>query len=156
MNSDIQFHHVAILTADLESSIRWYKEFYGCDVSWTLSTFSSLTERRIPGITSLAELTVCGIRFHIFTRGPEYNAPTPLEVNQFHHICLAVPSLEELRSWRERWLAISDAGIYSYVRQDQATEIVIDSEGVHSFYAHDINGVEYEFTFEPAPSPATA
>ena len=34
--------------------------------------------------------------------------------------------------------------------RERATDIVTDKDGVQSFYCRDVNGLEYEFTYDPA------
>jgi len=143
-------HHIAVQTADFEQSTAWYREFFGCATSWTLDKFSDLTLSRLPGITRLAELTVGHTRFHVFSRGAGLDQPPPHDTQQFQHICLAAGSADALAAWRDRWLGIHDSGRYTFSLDEQATEIVTDSAGVQSFYCRDVNGLEYEFTYDPA------
>ncbi|MET8567934.1 VOC family protein [Streptomyces sp. NPDC004783] len=143
------WHHIAVQTADLDASISWYEEFFDARTAWTLDTFSELTRRRLPGITRLAELTVGGLRFHLFTRGPEHSAPPPADTAQFQHVCLGVPSPEALEDWHDRWSRLYSGGRYRFARPEPATGIVVDPDGTRSFYAYDVNGVEFEFTYQP-------
>ena len=53
-------------------------------------------------------------------------------------------------AWRERWLSLYDSGRYDYTVRERATDIVTDKDGVQSFYCRDVNGLEYEFTYDPA------
>ncbi|MGP4001145.1 VOC family protein [Streptomyces sp. 8N706] len=145
----LAFHHVAVQTGDLEASIAWYQAFFGAEVAWTLNTFSDLSMERLPGLSGLAELTAGGLRFHIFTRGAEHGYPPPTDNNQFQHVCIEVRTSEELRSWHARWHSVRESAAYTFVRDEPATDIVVDSDGVESFYAFDVNGVEFEFTYLP-------
>ncbi len=151
----LRFHHIAVQTCDLDASISWYEEFFGAEVAWTLDRFSDLSMERLPGLSGLAELTAGELRFHLFTRGPEHGAPPPADTNQFQHVCVEVASSEELRSWHARWHSVHDSGKYAFTRDVPATDIVVDSDGVESFYAYDTNGVEFEFTHLPNGRPET-
>jgi len=145
----LAFHHIAVQTGDLDGSISWYRAFFGAELTWTLDTFSDLSVERLPGLSGLAEVNAGELRFHLFTRGAEHGTPPPADNNQFQHVCIEVRSREDLRTWHTRWHAVRSSAAYTFVREEQATDIVIDSDGVESFYAFDINGVEFEFTFLP-------
>ena len=147
--STLAFHHVAVQTPDLRASIAWYKEFFGAEVSWTLETFSDLSMERLPGLSGVAEVTAGGLRFHLFSCGPKYDAPPPPDVSQFQHVCVEVRSREELSAWHARWHAVRESGDHAFAREALASDIVVDGDGVLSFYAFDINGVEFEFTCFP-------
>jgi catechol 2,3-dioxygenase-like lactoylglutathione lyase family enzyme len=147
--SGLRYHHVAVQTDDLDASIRWYQEFLGAQVTWTLDRFSELSMERLPGLSGLAELTAGALRFHLLTRGQDYGGPPPADNNQFQHICIEVQTPEELRAWHARWHAVHDSAGYTFARTEGATDVVVDSDGVQSFYAFDINGVEFEFTYLP-------
>lgn len=147
---DPAVHHIAVQTANFEQSIAWYREFFGCETSWTLEKFSDLTLSRLPGITQLAELVVGGIRFHIFSRGAGFDQPPPTDTQQFQHICLDAGSADMLATWQQRWREIYDSGRYEFAVDEPATAIVVDDDGIQSFYCRDINGLEYEFTYNPA------
>ncbi|MEU8197952.1 VOC family protein [Microbispora amethystogenes] len=141
-------HHLAVETADLDNCVAWYTEFFGGTVAWSLDTFSELTRSRLPGITRLTEVAAAGTRFHVFTRSADYARPAP-DMLQFQHVCLTVGSVSELREWRDRWQRLYDSGRYVFARPEPPTEIVIDGDGVSSFYAYDVNGLEFEFTHIP-------
>jgi catechol 2,3-dioxygenase-like lactoylglutathione lyase family enzyme len=143
-------HHIAVQTADFDGSVSWYREFFGCQVAWTLREFSELTRSRLPGITELAELTAGQARFHVFARGADLDQPPPPGTQQFQHICLTAPSGAALAQWRQRWLDIFGSGRYTFTVPEPATGIVTDDDGVQSFYFRDINGLEYEFSYVPA------
>jgi catechol 2,3-dioxygenase-like lactoylglutathione lyase family enzyme len=142
-------HHVAIETADLDNCALWYQEFLGFTPSWTLTEFSELTRSRLPGITRLTEVAHGPVRLHLFSRVDTGAEPcsgyTPVQ-----HVCLAVPSAEALEDARSRWVALFESGRFQYARPDGATPIVTDSDGVSSFYAYDVNGLELELTYVPA------
>lgn len=141
-------HHLAVETADLDNSVAWYTSFFGGTVSWTLDTFSELTRRRLPAIVRLTEVVAGPIRFHLFTRDADYARPVA-DMLQFQHVCLAVDSPGLLASWRGRWQRLYASGSYSFVRAEPATEIVTDADQISSFYAYDVNGLEFEFTHDP-------
>jgi catechol 2,3-dioxygenase-like lactoylglutathione lyase family enzyme len=143
------FHHVGIQTGDLANSVAWYEAFLGCRPAWTLTTFSDLTRSRLPGIRSLTELVVGDARLHLFERDGR-PAPDPGDsVVQFQHFCLAVPTAEGLAALRERWIDLYASRRYTFALADQPTDVVVDDDGVQSFYAYDPNGLELEFTFVP-------
>jgi hypothetical protein len=145
-------HHLAVETANLDNSIAWYTDFFSGTVSWTLDRFSELTRSRLPGIVNLAEVVAGRTRFHLFTRdldtGAAYARPVP-DMLQFQHVCMGCDSADEVAGWRRRWTELYESGRYSFARPDPATEVVVDSDGVSSFYAYDVNGLEYEFTHDP-------
>lgn len=142
-------HHVGVQTADLESSIDWYRNFFGCTVSWKLTRFSALSHRRLPGLTELVELAGTDLRFHLFVRDTPPEDPISATARQFQHLCLAVPTPQSLQMWRDRWFDLYDSGRYTFVRAEPATEIDIDSDGMQSFYCLDVNGLEFEFSYFP-------
>jgi catechol 2,3-dioxygenase-like lactoylglutathione lyase family enzyme len=144
-----RFHHVGIQTNDLDNSVRWYEDFFGCERAWTLDRFSELTRRRLPGIRALTEMAVGDVRIHLFERpGRAYD---PAETaTQFQHFCLCVDTAEELITLRRRWIELYESGRYRFALDEQPTDIVIDSDGVQSFYVYDVNGLEFEFTFLPS------
>lgn len=142
-------HHLGIQTADLDNCLSWYRDFFDGEVTWTLDRFSDLTRSRLPGITRLTEIRVGDVRLHFFERdGRTDRRPGGNEV-QFQHACMATASPEELKGWRERWLEHYGSGRYRFARPDRPSEIVIDDDGVQSFYAFDVNGLEFEFTYVP-------
>ncbi|WP_338315594.1 VOC family protein [Streptomyces bohaiensis] len=142
-------HHLAVETADLDNCVAWYVEFFGGTASWSLDTFSHLTRDRLPGIGRLTEVVAVGVRFHLFTRSATYTRPHP-DTLQFQHVCLTAATAEELRRWRDRWQELYASGRYVFARPEPPSEIVVDSDGVSSFYLYDVNGLEYEFTHIPA------
>jgi catechol 2,3-dioxygenase-like lactoylglutathione lyase family enzyme len=152
-----RFHHVGIQTNDLDNSISWYQDFFGCRPSWSLITFSELTRSRLPGITRLVELVIGDVRVHLFERA---GRPTPSRGGgragdspvQFQHVCMAADSGSDLLEWRRRWQELFVSGRYTFALGDQPTEIVTDLDGTQSFYAFDVNGLEFEFTC-PWPGP---
>lgn len=147
------FHHIGIQTDDLGNSSSWYRDFFGCSQSWSLDTFSELTRSRLPGIVSLVEMVVGDIRIHLFER-PGRAAIHPRDsVIQFQHVCVAANSADELRDWRQRWLRLFGSGKYTFAFAEEATEIVTDDDGIQSFYAYDVNGLEFEFTYAAGDAP---
>lgn len=144
-----RFHHVGVQTTDLDNSLSWYQDFFGCQPSWSLSTFSELTRSRLPGISRLTELVLDDIRIHLFERVGR-DAPAPGEsVVRFQHVCFSVDSADELASWHQRWTDLFESGQYGFAYPDRATDIVTDPDGTQSFYALDVNGLEFEFTRIP-------
>ena len=145
----LRFHHVAVQTNDLEQSIAWYEDFLGCRPVWSLTEFSELTRSRLPGIRRLNEIVVGDIRLHVFERQGREAPPPGESVTQFQHLCMKVDAPEELVRLRERWLELYESGRFSFAFDDPPTEVVVDADGVQSFYALDLNGLEFEFTFVP-------
>jgi len=143
------FHHIGVQTNDLKNSLAWYEEFLGCQDSWALTTFSDLTRSRLPGIRELHEMVVGDMRIHLFERAGRAAAGPGESVTQFQHVCLSVRNPRELVELRDHWIRLYRSGRYSFVRTDQPTSIVVDAEGVQSFYAYDVNGLEFEFTYVP-------
>jgi catechol 2,3-dioxygenase-like lactoylglutathione lyase family enzyme len=144
-----QFHHFGIQTNDLENSIRWYKDFLGCEQAWTLDRFSELTRSRLPGIRALTEMVVGNVRVHLFERPGRAFDPAESAI-QFQHFCYCVKAPEELVTIRRRWIELYESGQYTFALDEQPTAIVIDADGVQSFYAYDVNGLEFEFTYVPS------
>jgi catechol 2,3-dioxygenase-like lactoylglutathione lyase family enzyme len=145
-----RFHHVAIQTSDLDNSVSWYEEFLGCRQAWSLTEFSELTHSRLPGIRRLAELVVGSERLHLMERAGRPAIGPRDSVVQFQHLCLSVGAPEDLVALRQRWLELFDSGRYEFALADRPTEVVVDSDGVRSFYAYDPNGLELEFTYVPS------
>ncbi|MGF0176754.1 VOC family protein [Streptomyces sp. Marseille-Q5077] len=142
-------HHIGIQTADLDNCLAWYVDYFVARKTWTLDTFSELTRSRLPGITRLTEVVVEDTRFHLFEQtGQDDRLPGGNTV-QFQHTCLATESPERLKAWRSRWVELYDSGRYHFARPDQPSEIVIDADGIQSFYTFDVNGLEFEFTYVP-------
>jgi catechol 2,3-dioxygenase-like lactoylglutathione lyase family enzyme len=144
-----RIHHVAIQTSDIENCKFWYEEFFGCEMSWSQTRFSALTLRRLPGIRKLVEMKLGNMCFHLFELSGSSTSCTPRQALQFQHVCILIGSEAELMNWRNRWLELLASGRYRFVLPDPPTEIVTDADGSKSFYAFDINGLEFEFTFQP-------
>ena len=142
------FHHVGIQTRDFTNAVGWYVSFFSAEVAWELTEFSELTRRRLPGITRLAEVRAGNLRLHLFERG-EIGTPSP-ELSQYQHLCLGVGNVADLEAYRDRWNELWRMGKYSFAVDEPPTEIVVDADGVHSFYTLDPDGLELEFTYDPA------
>lgn len=143
-----RFHHVGIQTVDLDNCVRWYQKLLGCRQSWTLDRFSSLTRSRLPGIIRLTELVLDDLRIHVFERPGQAVEPERSAV-AFQHVCLAAGSPEDLLALRQRCFELRAGGSFTYAIDQDPTEIVVDVDGVHSFYVFDVNGLELEFTWVP-------
>lgn len=144
-----KFNHVAIQTDDVEATIRWYEEFLGATVEWSLETFSPLTHARLPGIRKLVEIKVGDVRFHVFDRADHtHGGPAPLDF-QFQHVGLAVDRPEQLVELRERWFRARESTNVRWNRDVPPTEIVTDADGMQSLYVLDPNGLEIEFSYFP-------
>lgn len=143
-----RFHHVGVQTNDLENSVRWYGDFLGCRRAWSLDQFSELTRSRLPGIHGLTEMVLGDVRFHLFGRPGRKSEPAESAV-QFQHFCFSVSAADDLVRLRQRWIELYESGHYTFAIDEQPTDIVIDEDGVQSFYTYDVNGLEFEFTFVP-------
>lgn len=143
-----RFHHVGVQTTDLENSVRWYQDFLGCERAWSLDKFSELTLSRLPGIRELAEMVLGDVRVHLFERPGRASRPAESAV-QFQHFCFRVSAAEDLVRLRRRWTELYESGRYTFALDEQPTDIVVDTDGVQSFYTYDVNGLEFEFTYLP-------
>ncbi|QBS44673.1 VOC family protein [Nocardia sp. CS682] len=144
-----RFHHLAIQTDDVDSTIRWYQEFLGATVEWSLASFSPLTLERLPGIEKLAELKKGDVRFHVFDRaGHSKDTPDPLGY-QYQHVGITVDRAEDLVALREQWLKAREATDIHWTRDDPPSDIVTDPDGMQSLYVLDPNGLELEFVYFP-------
>jgi catechol 2,3-dioxygenase-like lactoylglutathione lyase family enzyme len=149
MTTTPAFHHIAIQTNDLDNSVSWYEQFFGCRQAWSLSAFSELTTSRLPGIRRLTEVVIGDGRVHLIERHGQPAVRPGDSVVQYQHFCLSVDTPEDLAALRQRWIDLYRSGRYSFALCEQPTEIVVDSDGVQSFYAYDPNGLELEFTHVP-------
>jgi hypothetical protein len=62
---------------------------------------------------------------------------------------MSVNSHRELDDWRNRWLDLFASGRYKFALPDPPTDMVVDERGIENFYAFDVNGLEFEFTYVP-------
>ncbi|MFY1652847.1 VOC family protein [Solwaraspora sp. WMMB762] len=143
-----RFHHVGVQTNDLDNSVRWYSEFLGCEQVWVLDRFSELTRSRLPGIRTLTEMVVGEVRIHLFERPGQAADPGQSAV-QFQHFCFRVHDPDELVTTRQRWIDLYKSGRFWFALDEQPTDIVVDDDGIQSFYAYEVNGLELEFTYLP-------
>jgi catechol 2,3-dioxygenase-like lactoylglutathione lyase family enzyme len=143
-----RLHHIGVQTVDLDNSVAWYRDFFGCRPTWTAEKFSDVTLDRLPGIVRLTEVEVGDFRLHLFERTSHSGRHDDDRV-QFQHLCVAVDSPAELARWRERWLELFESGRYRFTRPGAPTEIIVDDRDVSSFYCFDVNGLEFEFTHIP-------
>lgn len=140
-------NHVAIQTHDLKQSVRWYEEFLGGRVEWTLREFSELTHSRLPGIGTLVEVKIGELRLHIFDRADATGkCPAALDL-QFQHLGVTVERGEDLPVLRRRWIQLYESGQFAYARPDGPSDIVVDDDGMESLYVLDPNGLELEFIY---------
>lgn len=142
-------HHVAVQTADLDNAVSWYVDYFHCQQKWSTSTFSPITLSRLPGMRRVTELALGDMRFHLFERAGAGELPAQADAALFQHLCLSADSSANLRQWRTHWIDLHASGRYSFVRPEQPSDIVIDDDGVESFYFFDTNGLEFEFTWAP-------
>ncbi|MEV0642239.1 VOC family protein [Streptomyces sp. NPDC050619] len=142
-------HHVAIETTDLDNCEKWYREFLNFQPAWTLTEFSELTLSRLPGISRLTEVTCGGARLHLFERDGVHAEPTPARA-PVQHLCLSFPAVALLETARSRWLELFESGRFSFAKGEEPSPLVTDSDGVVSFYAYDVNGLELELTYDPS------
>lgn len=140
-------HHVGIQTNDLQNSLAWYQDFLGFRATWSQSTFSEVTRSRLPGIRRLAEVALGDVRVHLFERDGRPAPPPGDSLTQFQHVCIGVDSPAMLTTLRERWIDLYRSGRFSFAVPDQPTGVLTDDDGVMSFYAYDVNGLEFEFTY---------
>ncbi|GHJ42954.1 hypothetical protein Cs7R123_02960 [Catellatospora sp. TT07R-123] len=147
--AEVALHHVAVQTGDLANSVAWYTAYFGATLAWSLDRFSPLTHERLPGITALSELVVGDLRFHLFERASTRNEPPAGTAAQFQHVCLRTASSAALVERRDHWLALYDSRQFTFARDEPATAVVVDDDGVESFYALDPNGLEFEFAYIP-------
>lgn len=145
-NAMPRLHHIGIQTNDINNSVAWYQDFFGCQRMWSLDRFSELTRSRLPGIEQIVELALGPLRFHLFGRAGRPADPDD-SATQFQHVCLSVDSAEELSAIRRRWLDLHRSGRYEFTVDVEPTDIVVDSDGMHSCYVYDVNGLEFEFTY---------
>lgn len=148
--SKLRVHHVAIESTCLDECVRWYQEFLGCEQNWTLSTFSEVTTQRLPGIARLVEIAAGDLRLHVFERQRDPASGKTTTVGPVQHVCVAVPSAQELVLYREQWLRLYPRYRAAFASDDPPTDVITDADGSQSFYANDVNGVELEFCYDPA------
>ncbi len=147
-----RFHHVGIQTNDFDNCVAWYQDFLGCQREWTLDRFSELTRSRLPGIRILTELSLGDLRLHLFERPGKLADPAE-SATEFQHFCLCVDAPEDLERLRLRWIELYESGKYEFALDEPPTDVVTDDDGVQSFYAYDVNGLEFEFTYVPNGLP---
>ena len=139
----LAFHHVAAVTRDADVSSAWYQHTFALRPIWTLRSFSPLTKARLPGLTRIDELAVPGLRIHLMEVPGTSVAPDLASFALFQHTCVAVDSRDELRALQERAATAKGSAA-------APTEIVVDNDGVESFYAKDPDALEWEVTWVPA------
>ena len=93
-------------------------------------------------------MTIGDLRLHLFECAQPTGA-AEARAAQFQHLCLAVGSEAELHGWRERYVDLHDSGRYGFPHSEPPTAVVVDEQGVQSFYCLDVNGLELEFTYLP-------
>ncbi|WP_018681042.1 VOC family protein [Actinokineospora enzanensis] len=143
------FNHLAIQTDDVDATVRWYREFLGTTVEWTLEEFSPLTRARLPGIRRLVELRRGDVRLHVFDRdGHSRRDPDPLGY-QYQHVGITVERPEDLVELREQWLRAHERTEVRWAREEPPSDIVTDADGMQSLYVLDPNGLELEFVYFP-------
>lgn len=145
----LMFDHVGIHTNDMANSVRWYEDFFRATLRWELTSFSDVTYQRVPGITRLSEVVFGEVKVHLFETDGRRVVPGEL-LDTVQHVCLKCGSENQLEILRNRWIGLFQSGRYSFCSNDYPTEVVPDSGGGSSFYAKDVNGVEYELTYSAA------
>ncbi len=145
-----RLHHIAIQTSNLENAKAWYEDFFGCRASWSLSTFNDVTLSRLPGIRCLIEMVVGETRLHLFERSTQSPGLVGTNITQFQHVGFSVESFAELLRLRKLWLELFASGRYQFAVDSLPTEIVTDADGSQNFYALDVNGLEFEFVYQPS------
>ena len=148
-----RLHHVGIQTDDFDNCVAWYTEMLGCRTAWTLDGFSPTTLSRLPGIVRLAELTVDGLRLHVFERSGDLPDLRPSRT-QFQHVCIEVTERSDLDLLQDRWWSLFLSGRFIFARPPgEPTAIETSDTGTSGFYALDVNGLELEFVHEERPLP---
>lgn len=142
-------HHVALVTADADNLGAWYHDLFGMRHVWTLVDFSELTMRRLPGIRRIDEWKLGSLRIHLLEVPSAEAASATVKMASYQHICLCLDSVEELIVLRRRWLSLAYSKRFRFFVEANASEVVIDPDGVASFYALDPDGLEWEFTVVP-------
>lgn len=150
---NFKLDHVGIQTADFENTVQWYKDFYGCEETWsrTAEQLPPAIQRRMPLSTRLVELCKNEVRFHVFDMVTDEVQPARQLVN-LEHYCVEVETLEELKELRQRWIDLFNSKKYTFKRDDMPTELIPSSDGMQGFYAHDPNGIELEAFYLPPKS----
>ncbi|WP_329082489.1 VOC family protein [Streptosporangium sp. NBC_01469] len=144
-----KIHHLGVQTADLDNCLAWYQEFLGAEKKWEIDRFSDLTLNRLPGIGRLIEIVVGDMRLHLFDRADHSRNQADENGYLFQHVCIQVDMPDNLIAKRRQWIDLYKSGHYKFVRPDLPTEIVVDDNGVQSFYFYDVNGLEYELAYIP-------
>ncbi|MFI0242904.1 VOC family protein [Streptomyces sp. NPDC016845] len=147
--SPARLHHIGVQTTDLDNCASWYEDFFGCRRTWSTNVFSPLTLHRLPGITRMLEMALGDTRFHLFERVAAGTGPPESNPAQFQHVCMAVADSARLRAQRTVWCELYASGRYAFSLPDPPSDIVIDDDGVESFYCLDVNGLEFEFAHLP-------
>jgi len=147
--SRLRVHHIAIESNCLDECVSWYREFLGCELIWTLDTFSEVTTRRLPGIARLVEIGAGDLRLHVFERLRGSAPETTSTTGAVQHVCVAVSSPEELALRHDLWLRLFPRYRAAFATADPPTDVLVDADGSQSFYAYDINGVELELCYDP-------
>jgi len=142
----LRIDHIAIQASNLAQSESWYCDLFGLERRWELTSFADRTKKRLPGIQRLVELAAGDIRLHIFDRSRD-ETPWSLDERapQFQHIAVAFASIDELHEVRKRWVELYSSGRYTFALDEQPTAVSSDGDGVSSFYAFDLDGLEIEF-----------
>ncbi len=143
-------HHIAVQTTDLDNCTTWYRDFLGCRRTWATDRFSDLTVSRLPGIVRMAELARGDTRFHLFERAASGEGRRPPARD-------AVPARLHGRRLPGRTAPLARPLVgtgpfrsrYEFSLPDPPTDIVMDDDGVESFYCLDVNGLE--FRVHPRP-----
>lgn len=143
-------HHVALVTPDADNLGAWYHDLLGMQHAWTLSDLSDLTIRRLPGIRRIDEWKLGTFRIHLLEVPAAEPASTTVRMANYQHVCLCLESIESLTALQQRWLSLAHSKRFRFLVRAEASEVVVDLDGVHSFYAFDPDGREWEFTVVPA------
>jgi catechol 2,3-dioxygenase-like lactoylglutathione lyase family enzyme len=140
-------HHIAAIVRSADRSARWYTEVFGLRVNWTLTAFSDLTLKRLPGLTRIDELVADGIRVHLMEVRDASAGPADVSAAAFQHACLSVGSPDELAALHARSREAAESGDHAAA---PPSEIIVDADGVASFYLSDPDHLEWEITCVPA------
>jgi catechol-2,3-dioxygenase len=136
----MKFDHVGIQVQQLDACIPWYKAVFNGVQNWTLTDFSYLTLRRLPGITVLTEIQSDEIKLHLFERS-ELSRPGD-RITKFQHVAINVAQETRLAELQQIASVVNDRLGLS----GEVSEIVWDKNGVGSLYLTDPEGNEFEIT----------
>lgn len=148
---DIQFDHLAYQVENLNLTIDWYTKMFNARINWRVNRgFSKTTTSRLPGIRSLVELQVGGMKWHIFDRANvKTTFVSPTERPEYQHVSVKVANHKMLYQMYQSWWALLNEFRSAYLdinrpEKEFCTNIIEEMDGSKAFYCLDLNGVEIE------------